>query len=169
NGFGRLALLEILCGATVSCAFAVRAQDWKSGQDSPVHDSDRLYPIGTHSIVLENDRVAVSFDEHTGALLSFTNKATGWHWQTRPELGESFNMFVPTPDRSYNPVLGARNTLASFKKSADGQSLELVWSNLLSEYQGRLNITLRGTVRLEPGTVRFEMSVENHSPHTIAS
>lgn len=167
--FGRIALSAILCGATVFSAFAVRAQDWKSGQDSPVHDSDRLYPIGTHSIVLENDRVAVSFDEHTGALLSFTNKATGWHWQTRPELGESFNMFVPTPDRSYNPVLGARNTLASFKKSADGQSLELVWSNLLSEYQGRLDITLRGTVRLEADTVRFEMSVENHSARTIAS
>ena len=164
--FGSLVLLAILCGATASGIFA---QDWKSGQDSPVHDSDRLYPPGTRSIVLENNHIAVSFDEHTGALLSFTNKTTGWHWQTRTELGESFNLFVPTPDRSYNPVLGARNTLASFKKSVDGQSLELVWSNLLSEYQGRLNITLRGTVRLEPGTVRFEMSVENHSPHTIAS
>jgi hypothetical protein len=167
--FGRIALLAVLCGATAFGAFAAQAQDWKSGQDSPVHDSDRLYPIGTHSIVLENDRVAVSFDEHTGALLSFTNKATGWHWQTRPELGESFNLFVPTADRSYNPVLGARNALASFKKSADGQSLELVWSNLLSEYQGRLDITLRGTVHLEADTVRFEMSVENHSPRTIAS
>lgn len=163
--FGHLALLVILCGAA-SGAFA---QAWKSGQDSPVHDSDRLYPIGAHAIVLENNRIAVSFDEHTGALLSFTNKATGWHWQTQPELAESFNLFVPTADRSYNPVLGARNTLTSFTKSADGQSLELVWSNLLSEYQGKLDITLRGTVRLESDTVRFEMTVENHSPHTIAS
>lgn len=162
------------CMATATLVVAIQApigsaQDWKSGQDSPVHDSDRLYPASTKSILLENNQLSVSFDQSTGALLSFTNKSTGLHWQTNPTLGESFNLFVPTPDRSYNPVLGARNHLASFEQSSDGQTLTLVWSNLESEYQGKLDITLRGTVHLEGDTARFEMSVENHSPHTIAS
>ena len=112
------------------------AQDWKSGQDSPVHDSDRLYPLGPASIVLENGQVSLTFDQRTGALLQFTNKATGWRWQTQAKLGESFNLFVPTADRSYNPVLGARNTLASFQKSADGQTLQLVWSQFAERVPG---------------------------------
>lgn len=142
---------------------------WKSGQGSPVHDSDRLYPLGPHSIALENEHLALQFDRHTGALLEFTDKTTGRHWQTRPELGESFELFVPTPERHYNPVLGARNTLTSFRKSADGRTLDLVWSRLDSEYLGKLNITLRGVVHLEEGQALFRMTVENHSPCTIAS
>jgi hypothetical protein len=147
----------------------VHAQDWKSGQGSPVHDSDRLYSLGTRSIVIENDRLSLSFDESTGALIGLVNKVTGWRWQVKASLGESFNLFVPTPDRSYSPVLGVRNRLSSFQRSANGQSLTLVWSDLESEYQGKLDITLRGTVQLEGDRARFEITVMNHSPHTIAS
>ena len=148
---------------------AVLAQEWKSGQDSPVHDSDRQYPIKDHPIVLENKQISLAFDRFTGALVAFANQSNGWHWQTGSSLGESFNLFVPTADRSYNPVLGARNHLASFEKSADGQSLTLVWSNLQSEYQGTLDITLRGTAHLEGDTVGFNMSVDNRSTYPIAS
>jgi hypothetical protein len=162
-GFASLALVVMLL-PTVGIT-----QDWKSGQDSPGHDSDRLYAVSSNPIVLGNKHISLSFDRGTGALLSFTNQLTGWHWQTAPSLGESFNLFVPTADRSYNPVLGVRNRLASFEQSSDGQTLTLIWSNLESEYQGRLDITLRGTVRLDANTVRFDMTVENHSPHTIAS
>ena len=164
--FRRLALFVAL---SLLLPGMLHPQEWKSGEDSPVHDSDRLYPVQGDPIILENNDLSISFDRSTGALVAFTNQATGWHWQTDPSLGESFNLFVPTPDRSYNPVLGVRNRLASFDKSSDGQTLTLVWSNLESEYQGRLDITLHGTVRLEGDTVRFEMSVENHSAHTIAS
>ncbi len=159
-----IALMLMCCLQCLLCA-----QDWKSGQGSPVHDSDRLYPIGTKSIVIEDDRLSLTFDESTGALIGFVNKATGWRWQTSPTLGESFNLFVPTADRSYNPVLGARNRLDSFEKSSDGRTLTLVWSNLESEYQGRIDITLRGMVHLENGSARFTMTVENQSPRTIAS
>lgn len=142
---------------------------WKSGQGSPVHDCDRLYPIGPKSIVLENDQLSLRFDQRTGALVAFTSKATGWSWQTRPELGESFDLFVPTPERHYNPVLGVRNRLTSFHKFADSGRLDLIWSHLKSEYLGRLDVTLRGAVHLKEGEVRFEMAVENRSPYTIAS
>lgn len=160
------AFLALLCSFQQSRGYS---QDWKSGQGSPVHDSDRLYPLSTNPIVLRNDRMSLAFDRSTGALIAFSNEVTGWHWQTKPSLGESFNLFVPTANRSYNPVLGVRNRLVSFQKSADGQSLTLVWANLVSEYQGRLNITLRGRVTLQRDTAQFNMTVTNHSPHTIAS
>lgn len=155
----------------IALVVAGDAQDdgWKSGQDSPVHDSDRLYTLSGQRIVLENDHLLLAFDQRTGALVEFVNKATSWRWQVDPRLAESFMMFVPTGDRSYNPVLGARNTLSSFEKSSDGKTLHLVWSELKSEYQGQLDITLRGTVRLEDGTARFDMSVGNHSSQTVAS
>ncbi len=140
---GSLALFALVSALV---AGTIRAQEWRSGQDSPVHDSDRLYPVKGDPIVLENKEISIAFDRETGALVAFTNLSTGWRWQTDPNLGESFNLFVPTADRSYNPVLGARNRQASFEKSADGESLTLVWSNLVSEYQGTLDITLHGTV-----------------------
>jgi hypothetical protein len=145
------------------------SQDWKSGQDSPVHDADRLYPIASQSIVLENERVHLAFDQRTGALVAFTNRVTGWRWQTEGRLGESFTLFVPSANRSYNPVLGARNTLASFQKSSDGETLDLVWSNLQSEYDGKLDITLHGTVHLEADSATFTMTVANRSSHSISS
>ena len=145
------------------------SQDWKSGQGSPVHDSDRLYPIGSRSIVIENDHLYLAFDQHTGALIKFVKKTSGWRWQTAPQLGESFTLFAPTHDRQYCPVLGVRNVLSSFKKSNDGKSLKLVWFDLESEYEGRLDITLRGTVSLRGDTVEFDMTIVNHSPEVISS
>jgi hypothetical protein len=142
--------------------------DWKSGQDSPVHDSDRLYTLGPQSLVLENEHLYLAFDQHTGALIKFARKNGGSPWQTAPEVGESFLMFAPTPDRQYCPVLGVRNALSSFERASDGKSLTLVWSNLESEYQGRLDITMRGTVSLREDTAEFGMTIANHSPVTVS-
>ena len=161
---GVMLAAALLCG--LSC---VHAQNWKSGQGSPVHDSDRLYPLDPKPVVLENEHLSLSFDQVTGALVAFTNKTTGWHCQTQPSLGESFDLFVPTAERSYNPVLGVRNRLTSLHESADRTRLDLVWTDIESEYQGRLDITLHGTVHLEGDQVQFEMTVANHSTHTIAS
>ncbi len=144
-------------------------QDWKSGQDSPAHDCDRLYPIGGKRIVLENDKIYLTFDQHTGALLELRDCATNWMWQRSRAMGESFRLFVPTPSRSYNPILGAKNVLSSFSQSADGMSAELIWSGLESEYEGKLNVTLRGSVRLEGGTALFQLTIVNGCPYPISS
>lgn len=144
-------------------------RDWKSGQDSPAHDCDRLYSIGEKRIVLENSAAYVAFDQHTGALVELRNSSNNWKWQHSPTLAESFRLFAPTPDRSYNPVLGARNPLASFARSSDGQSVVLTWTALESEYEGRLNITLRGEASLEGGTVQFKLTVVNGCPFPISS
>lgn len=146
-----------------------QGQDWLSGQESPVHDSDRMTPLSGKTVVLENDDVRVAFDAASGALVQFVSKRTGWNVQQSPELGESFRIFAPTSDRSYNPILGARNKLSSIAKSADGRSITMVWTSLGSEYRGNLDITLAGTVSLNGPDVAFDMQVRNNSGTTISS
>jgi hypothetical protein len=143
--------------------------DWLSGQDSPVHDSDRLTPISGKVVSIEDADAQVDFDGVSGALIGFTNKRTGWHIQTSAQSGESFRIFAPTPDRSYNPVLGARNKVVSIEKSPDGRSLTLVWKSLQSEYRGVLDITLKGTVSLDGPEVAFDMDIDNHGGWTVTS
>jgi hypothetical protein len=161
-------MLCLLAGLFCSVP-ALQAQDWKSGQDSPVHDSDRLTPVSGRSVVIENEDVRLAFDNVTGALVEFVAKRTGWRIQANPQLAESFRVFAPTSDRSYSPILGARNQVASIAKSADGRSVTIVWSALQSEYFGTLDITLTGKVMLNGPDVAFDMEVSNHSQHEISS
>ncbi len=102
-------------------------------------------------------------------MIEFLSKKTGWKLQTKPELAESFSLFAPTAERSYNPVLGARNMAASMTKSPDGRSLTIVWRNLESEYTGKLDIVLTGKVTLQEGNASFNMEVVNHSKYTVAT
>jgi Domain of unknown function (DUF6259) len=162
------------CAIFLLLVFVVRmapaaAQDMKSGQDSPVHDSDRLYHLGHQRISLENVAVLLEFDQDTGALTHFENKRTHWSISRRADLAESFEMFVPLPDRSYNPVLGARNRPTSVSKSKDGKQLTLTWGNLESEYSGKLDIRFEATVTLNGPQVSFNSKIDNHSQYTIAS
>jgi hypothetical protein len=145
------------------------AQDVKSGQDSPVHDSDRLYPIGHQRVTLENDAILLEFDQTTGALTHFENKLTHWSISPRAELAESFEMFVPLPDRAYDPVLGARNQPTSVIKSKDGNHLTLTWENLESEYAGKLDIRFEATVTLDGSQASFSAKIDNRSKYTVAS
>jgi hypothetical protein len=144
-------------------------RDWLSGQGSPVHDSDRLYPIGHERISLENEDILVEFDRDTGALTHFENKRTHWSITPRAEMAESFEIYAPMPDRNYSPVLGARNLLASASKSENGKQLTLIWSNLQSEYAGKLDIRFEATVTLDGSQVSFNAKVDNRSPYTVAS
>lgn len=151
-------------------AGALAAQNtWLSGQDSPVHDSDRLTLISGQTVTLENADVKIGFDAVSGALVDFKNKRTGWNIQKSPELGQSFRVFAPTADRSYSPVLGARNHLASIEKSSDGRSLTLVWKSLVSEYRGTLDVTLTGTVTLDGPDIDFDMEIKNNGGWTITT
>ncbi len=155
--------------AALLLGVSAQAQQWLSGQDSPVHDSDRMTPLSGKTIVIEDDDVRVGFDAVSGALVEFVNKHTGWAIQQSPELAQSFRLFAPTPSRSYNPVLGSRNKLASIVRSPDGRSVTLTWSSLESEYRGRLDITLVGKVSIAGPEVKFEMNLKNNSGWTISS
>ena len=144
-------------------------QTWKSGEDSPVHDADRAYPVSGRAIVLENRSIKIAFDDQSGALIEFEDKRSAWKIEGRAALGESFRIFAPIPGRDYNPILGVRNKLSAWKRSPDGNELVLTWDRLQSEYAGNLEVTLRGTVRLSEGAVSFTASVANRSPYPVAS
>jgi hypothetical protein len=165
-------LLLAFCLAGISTGNPSHAQphqDRLSGQDSPVHDSDLRMPTSGKVIAIEDENVRVGFDAVSGALIEFVDKRTGWQVQRTPELAESFRIFAPTPERSYSPVLGAKNRLTSFEKSADGRSLTLVWNSLQSEYREKLDITLTAKVALDGPDVNFDMRVRNNSGWTITS
>ena len=111
----------------------------------------------------------VAFDRCSGALIEFAVKKTNWRIQRIPKLAESFRVFVPTPERSYNPVLGAHNSLLSATRSDDGCSLTLTWGALQSEYSGVMDITLIGSATLGEDSVKFNMTVKNNSQLKVAS
>ncbi|HEX5284213.1 MAG TPA: DUF6259 domain-containing protein [Bryocella sp.] len=96
-------------------------------------------------------------------------KNTGWRIQRDGRLAESFRIFAPSAERSYNPILGARNRLVSADRSADGRVLTLTWAQLQTEYSGVLDITLTGIVTLDEDVASFNMTVKNSSALPVAS
>ena len=168
--FGKLTTVAAMTAMTRPGDAQDRAEDWKSGQDSPVHDSDRLLPIGGRTVSIENADVRIGFDVTTGALVDLLLKSTDWQLVKNPKFAESFRVFAATPKRSYNPAIGARNHATSVEKSPDGKSIVVVWNGLESEYDGRLPITLTGVVTLDDRGVNFDLSLKNNAAgHTVTS
>ena len=50
-------------------------------------------------VTLEDRALTVSFDSDSGALTRMEDKATHWVIERRPDLGVSFRLFAPLPDR----------------------------------------------------------------------
>jgi hypothetical protein len=165
-------LKAVAAGGTLASALGA-ASVGLSASASPVGDpSDPAprKPADEHdSASLENEILRVSFDVHSGALVSLESKLSGWRIQNRQQLGRSFVMFAPMPDRHFNPILGEKNKLASATKSADGKSIEFVWNNLESEHAGQLDITLTGRVTLDAQGLSFDAEIVNHSNLPINS
>jgi hypothetical protein len=136
----------------------------------PASKSAGSPPSNVQDLVrLENQTLRVDFDACSGALVNLESKLTGWRIQNRRELGQSFVMFAPLPDRHFNPIMGEKNPLASLQKSPDGKSLTFVWTGLESKRAGRLDITLKSTVTLDEQGLSFEAEITNHSPHVVES
>lgn len=117
-------------------------------------------------VVLQDNKMLVAFDSNTGTLIRMENKTTGWNIERRPELGMSFRIFVPMPDRRYNFILGQKQKAFKVEKVSDNE-VQIVWRNLLSEHDGVLPITLTATVTLKDGAITFDASIQNDSKLTI--
>jgi len=113
-------------------------------------------------VILEDQRLLVAFDSESGALTRLEDKAAHWTVERRPELGVSFRLFAPLPDRRYNPVLGQKQRAASVEKLSD-QAVRLQWKNLTSENGGLLPLTLTAGVTLTNGVLTFNATLENNS------
>lgn len=113
-------------------------------------------------VVLQDGKLMVAFDSQTGALVKMESKSTHWQMMRRPELGASFRMMVPMPDRRMNYVLGQKQQAAKVDKVADNKVI-IIWNNLKSEFAGVLPISLTATVTLQDGTLTFDAKLENNS------
>ena len=94
------------------------------------------------------------------------DKSTHWVIERRPELGVSFRLFAPLPDRRYNPVLGQKQHAVEVKK-VSSKEIKLQWKNLASENGGALPMTLTADVTLTNGVLTFGATLENDSPLTV--
>jgi hypothetical protein len=113
--------------------------------------------------VLEDDHLLVAFDTDSGALTRLENKSTHWVIERRPDLGVSFRLFAPLPERRYNPVLGSKQHATEVKKISD-KEIKLQWKNLVSENGGTLPMTFTANVTLTNGDLTFRAELENDSP-----
>ncbi len=117
-------------------------------------------------VTLEDNAVLAAFDSDSGALTRLVNKTTGWTIERRPELGVSFRLFAPLPDRRWNPVLGQKQHAVEVKKISDHE-VELQWTNLVSESGGVLPISFTADVTLSNGVLAFNGTLQNDSPLTV--
>lgn len=117
-------------------------------------------------LVLEDKEFLIAFDRDSGALTRMEHKPTNWLIERRPELGVSFRMLVPLPDRRANFVLGPKQRATSVEKVSNNQ-VRLQWDNLVSEHGGVLPITFIATVTLQNGALTFQGTLENHSSFSI--
>lgn len=150
-----------LMGMTTLAAIAknstLHAQQDGAEGPSLAHDAE---------VVLEDRELLVAFDRQSGALTRMTKKSNGWTVVRRPELGASFRLLVPLPQRRANFVLGQQQMAQHVEKVA-ANKIEIVWKNLASEHGGVLPITLTATVTLDHGALRFDLEVENGSELTV--
>jgi hypothetical protein len=119
-------------------------------------------------VVLEDEGLLVGFDVASGALTHLKSKQTGWSIHRRPELGISFRIHAPLPDRRDNFVLGQKQRAAEVRRLSANQ-VRLEWKNLNSEHAGSLPIAFIAKVTLENGGLSFSSRLINDSSVTIES
>lgn len=125
-----------------------------------------LTPAFARDVKLEDKELLAAFDSHSGALTRLVNKTADWTIERRSELGVSFRLFAPLPERRWNPVLGQKQKATEVKKLSDHE-VRLEWKDLNSENGGVLPITLTATVALTNGVLTFNAALQNDSSLTV--
>lgn len=117
-------------------------------------------------VILQDDLLLVAFDTRSGALTRMLRKSTGWMIQPGRDLGVSFRLHAPLPDRRANFVLGKNQHAASVERLPD-EKVQFEWKDLISEHGGVLPMTFAATVGLKNGTLTFESTLQNDSAFTV--
>ncbi|MGH7951098.1 MAG: hypothetical protein ACREFE_04145 [Limisphaerales bacterium] len=123
-------------------------------------------PALAGEVTLEDSQLLVAFDSDSGALTRLEDKSTRWVIERRPELGVSFRLFAPLPNRRWDPVLGQKQHAVEVKKISDNE-IRLQWKNLISESDGILPMTLTADVTLTNGVLTFNATLQNDSSLTV--
>ncbi|MGE5224618.1 MAG: DUF6259 domain-containing protein, partial [Omnitrophica WOR_2 bacterium] len=91
----------------------------------------------------------------------------GWQILNRAALGLSFRLLLPLPGRRNNPVHGEKQKLSSLETGDDGDQAVFIWDNLVSEYGGKHDITVKLTVSLTQRQAIYALTVKNNSGYTV--
>jgi Domain of unknown function (DUF6259) len=119
-------------------------------------------------VTLKNDSWTATFDTTSGALTRLENQDTHWLIESRPELGVSFRLNVPT-GRQNNFIYGRDQKAVEVKKLLLSNRVELKWKNLVAEDGKVLPITLTAIVSLDKDSLTFNTTVENNSGQMIST
>jgi hypothetical protein len=122
--------------------------------------------VNEEEVILEDDQLLVVFHKTSGALVRLEAKKTHWLMEHRPELGISFRLLAPLPERRDNFVLGQKQKAVEVMKIADNE-IRLRWDNLLSEHGGVLPMTFTVVVKLTNGALSFHATLENRTSLTV--
>ncbi len=118
------------------------------------------------TIVLENAALRAEFDLGSGALVRFENRQSGWNAVERPELGKSFQMLIPLPERRFNNAYGAQQAAPGVKK--EGNSVTFTWEGIRSEGLDKtLPIRFTGRIALEERGLVYSGTLENRSEFPV--
>jgi len=114
---------------------------------------------------LENEYLRVGLSAETGALASLEDRQQHWNIIGRSELGLSFRLLVPLPDRRNNPVFGAEQDSPSVE--VDAESIRFVWNRVRSRLGGEHPIGVTQRYVLRGKRLTIETSVDNQSEFTV--
>lgn len=122
--------------------------------------------LAAGEVTLQDSAVRAVFDSDSGALTQLEYAPGQWTIERRPELGVSFRLHAPLPNRRDNFVLGAKQHAAKVTKVSD-REIDFRWERLVSEHGGVLPLTFRAKVTLDRGCLSFQGALQNDSDLTI--
>ena len=117
--------------------------------------------------VLENENLQVRLNPDNGAITGIRAVRSGWDILKRPELGVSFRLLLPLPERRNNSVFGEMNPAYSSTLSPDGKQASFIWRGVESQYGGRHDIDVTLDVTLYLHKIVFSLAVDNRSQYTV--
>ena len=150
---------------TMSITFILFDKSVARNQDNKMPKFQEIGDLA--NIVLENEILRASFNKETGKFIGLINKQTGWRIQRRSELGKSFSMLIPLPNRRNNNVFGGEQKPIEVKIDSTNNQLIILWQNLKSEHGGVLDIDFKGIIELSDEGLVFHAEIHNRSLYVI--
>jgi len=113
-------------------------------------------------LVLENDRIIVAIDRHTGCIDKLESKDGAWKLR-----GAGMRLHVPAPEHRFH-YLTERHAAKPVIES-DTNHATITWTGFESDRMGKLDIEVKESVQLVGGGVHFSYQIRNGSPAVIES
>lgn len=120
-------------------------------------------PPAIHWLQARDLRVAVSTE--TGAIVAVRHG--NWAVLDRAELGRSFCLLVPTPERRANFIDGRQQNAPTCSINDDGRMVSSIWDGVVDEHGDSYPITVRTQITAHEDRIVFALEVNNDSDHVI--